>query len=246
MAACPSKLITGGSPHSAATASNSRPMLLVRGALSARASAASRVVNSAGLNQSAGASAAARLAEDFIEQAQGRAPRLAHGPIAAGQGEGPQMGRADEARPLAHQRLAAPDRAVAAVAGAVPGQSQHRAVQAVLGHAGGHVGVMVLHAHQRHAPARGQLLGMPRRGIVGMQIAGDHLAASTCEEIDQVVDRPAKDLDAQHAVQVADVRAEHHLHRLRAEPQRHGVLQMPADGQRSSARQRASSIGSGA
>ena len=47
---------------------------------------------------------------------------------------------------LRRRRFAAPDRAVGAVAGAVPGEAQHRAGQIVLGYARRHVRVMMLHA----------------------------------------------------------------------------------------------------
>ena len=43
----------------------------------------------------------------------------------------------------------------------------------------GHVGVVVLDADQRHAPLGRQRLGVPRRGVVGVQVAGDDLAART-------------------------------------------------------------------
>ena len=51
-------------------------------------------------------------------------------------------------RQVADQQLAAPDRAVGAVAGAVVDRPQRGAGMAVLGQAGGEVGVMVLHADE--------------------------------------------------------------------------------------------------
>ena len=76
------------------------------------------------LNQSAACSAAP-VAEHLEQQPQGRAPRLAHGRVAAGQGERAQMGHAAKLRALAQQHLAAPDGPVGAIAGAVPGEPQH-------------------------------------------------------------------------------------------------------------------------
>ena len=96
MAAWPSKLITRGRPHRAATASKSRPMLLVRGQLTERASAANSTVELGRAEPVAVANDVfgGRVAQDFIEHAQGRAARLVHGQIAAGQREGPQVGSA--------------------------------------------------------------------------------------------------------------------------------------------------------
>ena len=74
----------------------------------------------------------------------------------------------------------------------------------MFGHAGRHVGMMVLYAHQRHVPPRGQCLGRPGRGVIGVQIAGDQRRLGL-KEIDQVVDRAAMDLDPQHALQIAHV-----------------------------------------
>ena len=61
----------------------------------------------------------------------GRGPRggLVHRRVAARQAEGAQMGHAVEAGRVAEQELAAPDRAVRAVAGAIPGHAQRRPVR---------------------------------------------------------------------------------------------------------------------
>ena len=173
-----------------------------------------------------------RRTEDLEQQPQGRSAGLAHRPVAAGQGERAQVGHPLKLRPLAPQNLAAPDRPVRPVARPVPRKPQHRPLQAhpirafcaLLGHTGGHVGVVVLHANQRNAPRRGQLLGVPRGGVVGVQVAG-HRLGHRLEEIHQVGDHLPVYLDAGHVVQVADVRAEDHLG---AERQGHGVLQVPA------------------
>ena len=77
--------------------------------------------------------------------------------------------------PFAQQNFAAPYGPIGAIAGAVPGEPQHGPAQPVLRHARRHMGVMVLHAHQRHVPAGGQPLGVLRRGVVGVQVAGHRL-----------------------------------------------------------------------
>ena len=99
MAACPSKLITGGSPHKRGHGVE-QP---AHAAGARRVDAAgqqrrSSVVSSAGREPIGGRVPRPPGAEDLEQQPQGRAPRLADGPIAAGQGEGPQMRHAAEAR----------------------------------------------------------------------------------------------------------------------------------------------------
>ena len=71
----------------------------------------------------------------------------------------------------ADQKLAAPNRAIAAVAGPVQRHAHHRLVQQfVLGHHAGDVGVMVLHGH---VPGGRQPGGKPRRAELRMQIVHD-------------------------------------------------------------------------
>ena len=77
-----------------------------------------------------------------------------------------------EAVEVADQQLAAPDRAVGAVAGAVVDRPDRRAALAVLGQARGEVGVVVLDADVLDALAR-QRVG--RRQVVGVQVVGDDL-----------------------------------------------------------------------
>ena len=59
---------------------------------------------------------------------------------------------------VADQELAAPDRAVGAVTGAVERDADHRPRQGVLGHAARHVGVVVLHGQPFDA--------LPRREVI--------------------------------------------------------------------------------
>ena len=97
-------------------------------------------------------------AEAGIEQAEGGAARLPHRPLPAGQGEGPQPGEAGERGRspglFEPQALAAPEGAIAAMAGSVPGHAHGRRGQAVLGHAGQQVGLVVLHLQQWHPSRR--------------------------------------------------------------------------------------------
>ena len=70
------------------------------------------------------------------------------------------------------QDLAAPARAVGAVAGAVVGEPDHRSVEPVLGHRADDVRVMVLHGD---AALRRAARAYMRRQVVGMQVVRDDL-----------------------------------------------------------------------
>ena len=101
--------------------------------------------------------------------AQRRAPRLAHGRVAARQRDVAQVA-APLAAPIAgHQKLAAPDGPIGAVSGAVERHSDDFAREAILGHAGGDVRVMVLHAEFRHPNHPQRVLGAE---IVRMEVIG--------------------------------------------------------------------------
>jgi len=128
---------------------------------------------------------------------------------------------------VAQQGFASPDGSVGAVTRAVPGQAQDWSFQAVLGNAGRDVGLVMLNRNQRHVPGTGQTLGVPRRCIIGVQIAR-HGRRDDAEELNQIFDRSPVDLDARRRVQVADVRR--HDDR-RTETQGHRILQMAAHGQ---------------
>ena len=93
--------------------------------------------------------------------------------------------------PTAQQHLAAPDRLVRAIPGAVPREPQHGPDQPMLGHAGRRVGVVMLHAEQRHVPLRSEPLGILRRGVIGVQVAGDRVRRGP-KERDQIVGRPTE------------------------------------------------------
>ncbi len=89
------------------------------------------------------------LSQRLIQVGQRHAPRFAHSGIAARQRHRPEMPGTPEAVIPPDQEFAPPDRAVAAVAGAVEDDADHVAVQAVFCHAGGQVGMVVLHRDQR-------------------------------------------------------------------------------------------------
>ena len=113
----------------------------------------------------------------------GSAPRAAsshahairHGsrdrPVAAGQPHGPQVAGALEPAQVADQQLAAPDRAVGRRS-PVPSKIAPTAGPrlAVLGQAGGEVGVVVLDADELDALALERVRG---RQVVRMQVVGD-------------------------------------------------------------------------
>ena len=84
------------------------------------------------------------FAEHFVEQAQGDSPRLFHRLVAAGQAELAEMGHALAGGFGDEEELAAPDCAVEAIAGAVPGYAEEGWLELIFGHAGKDVGDVVL------------------------------------------------------------------------------------------------------
>ena len=108
---------------------------------------------------------------------QRHASRLAHSRIAAGQGHIGQVEAPLVAAIAAQQHFAAPDGAIRAVAGAVKAQPDDRlaAVPAVIGQAGGQVGMVMLHLDQGQILFVGALLGVAGGQVIGMQVAGDPL-----------------------------------------------------------------------
>ena len=169
-----------GRPQSAATASKSRPMLVVSGetvALSAmRATCRQRAASTAPAS-AAGSACASRRARRRARRrpcATARAPRAAPPGMRTGRSDATRSKR-DE---IAHEDLAAPDRAVGPVARAVVDRADGRPLEAVLREAGGEVRVVVLDARQLDAV---ELERVGRRGVVGMQVVGDErgLAART-------------------------------------------------------------------
>ena len=85
------------------------------------------------------------------QQADGDAPALARGLVAAGLREGLDGAKPPKAFVVGEQELAAPDRAVGAVARAVERDADDGRLLVVLGHAGEDVRVVVLDLEERHA-----------------------------------------------------------------------------------------------
>ena len=142
-----------------------------------------------------------RGAQHLDQPRAGHPPRLAHGAVAAGQAHGPQMAGALEAVEAAGQQLAAPHRAVGAVAGAVVDRPDRRPALAVLGQHRRQVGVVVLHAHVRDVLA-GERVG--RRQVVGVQVVGDDLRRDREEPL-EVRDAHGEGAQGLLVAQVADV-----------------------------------------
>ena len=99
----------------------------------------------------------------------GDPPRLAHRRLAAGKRDRLELREPLEAVEVGAQELAAPERPVGAVAGAVEDERERGARLAVLGEAGGRVRVVMLHLDERQP-----LLVRPlRRQVLGMEVARD-------------------------------------------------------------------------
>ncbi len=105
---------------------------------------------------------------------EGRPARMDDGRIAARQIDGLEVADALVAAGIGEERLAAPDRAVVAVARAVEREAEHGAlrVPAVLGHDRGDVGVVVLDFDDELAMVRS---GPGRGAVAGVTVGGDHL-----------------------------------------------------------------------
>ncbi len=108
-------------------------------------------------------------AEGGEEQAERRAPRLADRGLAAGKPERAKARHAAPAGLVDPNELAAPDGAVGAVAGAVPGDAEDGRRQAMLGHAGRDVGDVMLDRDDRNP----EPFGGAGRMIVGVEVADD-------------------------------------------------------------------------
>ena len=116
----------------------------------------------------------ASLAEGVDHGRERDAPWLADGQVAARERQRPERAEPLEAAALDPEQLAAPGGPVGAEPGAVPGQGQGRALEPVLGHGGGGVGVVVLDLDRAARPGtppararsgwRGRAGGDRRRG----------------------------------------------------------------------------------
>ena len=186
----------------------------------------------------------AALAEELEEERERGPSRLLHGGVAAREAERAEVGDAREAGRVAEEELAAPDRAVGPVAGAVPRDAERGPVGLVLGEAGGEVGVVVLDGDEAEAPRarRGEDRGrqrplrlVPRRGaagpagreVVGVEVVrdGDRLGLPEAEEVgDDALERGER----LGRLEVADVLREDDL---APEAEADDVLQVRADGE---------------
>ena len=137
---------------------------------------------------------------------RGHPPGLPDRGRAAGHRDGGEVAAALVSGEVGHEELAAPDGAVGAVAGAVEGHPDDRAVLgrvAVVGQAGGDVGVVVLHADQVQALVGvGEFQRVLGGQVLRVQVVRDHLR-----------------LDAEQPAEVRDALGER--------AQRLGVLQVP-------------------
>ena len=115
------------------------------------------------------------------------------------------MGHPLVAAEVGHQHLAAPQRAVGAVAQPVEGQAQHRRRPTVLDHARRDVGVVVLHADGRQVELEGEL----GRQVLRVEVVGHHLGLHAVE-VAEVVDRLQERAVRGQVLEVADVVAGHH------------------------------------
>ena len=163
----------------------------------------------------------------------GDAPRLPDGRFAAGQRDRVEPGDPLERREVATQELPAPDRPVRAQAGAVEDERQRRPFFAVLGEAGGGVGVVVLHLDERQI-----LIVCPlRREVFRMKVARDQLrpdAEHVEVELEIVDERAIRRL----GVEIAEVRREE---RAFARGDAEGRLELRAGGDKRPRRTRSGS-----
>ncbi len=152
IAACPSYEIRVRTPSTAATASKRRPIPEASGAFTARRSPHALPLRPR--DEQAGA----------LEMDGGDPPRLAHRRLAAGKRNGLEPREPLEAVEVAAQQLAAPERPVGPVAGAVEDERERRPRLAVLGEARRRVRVVMLHLDERQALARAPTSSRGTRG----------------------------------------------------------------------------------
>ena len=90
-----------------------------------------------------------------LAQAQSGPARFFHGGLPTGQGELAEMGHTLTGGFRDQEELTAPDGAIQAVAGAIPGDAEDRRFELILGHAGEHVGDVVLDGYETSGEGRG-------------------------------------------------------------------------------------------
>ena len=137
------------------------------------------------------------------------------------------MGKPLEAIQAAQQHFPAPNTSIRPITGAIERQPNHRPHEPVLGHAPGHMGVMVLHGdHPRSMLAR-PFPGPLGRQVPRMQIM-HHSLRLNLEGAHQVAERLLEELQAGQVLQVSQMLA---LVNPPPPRQREDILQVPAHGQ---------------
>ena len=112
------------------------------------------------------------------------------------------MTEAAECLITTHQALSAPGGSVGTIAGAVPHQADHFPRQAVVRHAGGQVGMMVLHLYKGQTQALGILGGH----IIRVQVTGDQ-GRFNIKQMLEMGDLLGIILQGLHILQIANVLA---------------------------------------
>ena len=162
--------------------------------------------------------------ERVVEQRQRDAPDVADRLIAAGQTNGPEGGEAGEAGEARDENLAAPRRAVGAIAGAVVRHTDDGPVESMLRHGARDVRVMVLHGNELDAFER---LREACGEIVGMQVVRNDARRDT-DEVLQLLDARLERAQGLERLEVTDVRPEE---RAMSRSDADGVLELRADGE---------------
>src|SRR5262249_20899746 len=137
-----------------------------------------------------------------------------------------QMRAASERRVIAHEELAAPDRAVAPEARAVEGDADDRARKFVLRHATGEVRMVMLDCEKGASFLGRPFSRVAGRGVIGVQVVRQNLGSDGKQLL---VERDVRLEGAVGGimVEVAEVVAEKGL-AVAAEGE--GTLELPADG----------------
>ncbi len=192
----------------AATASNSRPALVVGGALTPASGHRRDRPPARGVVPAHG-EVGDLVGTHGRPEVHGRhPPRLSHGHVAARERDGGQVAEALEVGQVGTQDLAAPRGAVGAETHAVERHADDRSGVLVVGQAGGDVGVVVLHADCLDVSRLGQRPGERRRAEVRVQVVGHHLRTHG-EQPAQVLDALLEGHEGLVVLQVAEVLGDH-------------------------------------
>ena len=181
-------------------------------------------------------SGAIRLQAGRSQVRQRHPGRVAHGGVPSGQRHRRKVPDPLDRGVGPEQQLAAPDRAVVPIAGAVEGEPEHRLAHRprMLGQQRGEMRVVVLH-QQDSSPRRLRPLARPAvRQVPRMQV-GHHRLRSHPSQRAEHVDRAFQRLQGRQRADVAEVLGEPRaLARCHAD----GRLQLAADGQQRRRRER--------